>query len=182
MSNYLMTTLVGGVATVVLLGGFACTSDVTDRSASPTAANANAGQPSAATAPTLSAEERKRLRKQGDSGADYPWISAEDLKARLDRREKTIIVNTRSALSDQIVAGAIEVSELDIEKWAAGIPKTTTIVTYCGCPMDAAAVRAALTLQKLGFADVHVLHGGLEAWQAAGYPTQRAKTGAATTK
>ena len=43
------------------------------------------------------------------------------------------------------------------------------VVTYCDCPNDASAAKAALRLSALGY-DVQVLAGGFQAWAAAGLP------------
>ena len=45
----------------------------------------------------------------------------------------------------------------------------TVLVAYCDCPGDVTAARAALLLAARGF-HVHVLAGGIAAWQAAGLP------------
>jgi rhodanese-related sulfurtransferase len=51
---------------------------------------------------------------------------------------------------------------------AAEWPQDVPIVTYCDCPNDASATRAAALLAKRGLG-VHVLSGGLDGWLEAGY-------------
>jgi rhodanese-related sulfurtransferase len=39
---------------------------------------------------------------------------------------------------------------------------------YCACPNDASAAQVARRLMAAGFRNVRPLHGGIDAWQAAG--------------
>ena len=57
--------------------------------------------------------------------------------------------------------GALDASAL------AGLPPGAELITYCACPNDASAVRAAVWLQRQG-RRARVLHGGIEAWTSAG--------------
>lgn len=50
-------------------------------------------------------------------------------------------------------------------------PERVPIVTYCDCPNDASATRAAALLVKRGLA-VRVLSGGVAGWLEAGYPLE----------
>jgi membrane protein DedA with SNARE-associated domain/rhodanese-related sulfurtransferase len=52
----------------------------------------------------------------------------------------------------------------------------TVLVAYCDCPGDVTAARAALLLAARGFR-VHVLAGGIAAWQAAGLPLDEGAAG-----
>jgi len=158
---------------ILLLAACACQPEAPPPSA-PASMNGNSERNSR-TEPTLSAEKRRQLREEGNP--DYPWISAEELKARIDRKQKTILLDIGSGIAPTKVVGAMDILEVDIENWAAKIPKSSAIVTYCGCPQDAAAVRSALKLQKLGFTDVHVLKGGFEAWESAGFPIEPSSKG-----
>ena len=44
------------------------------------------------------------------------------------------------------------------------------VIVYCACPNEASAAAVAKRLMQAGFATVRPLGGGMEAWQAAGYP------------
>jgi rhodanese-related sulfurtransferase len=78
-------------------------------------------------------------------------------------------VRTRAAAGQGPgIPGSIRVPLGDIETWAHDRSRERHIVTYCTCPEDASAVRAAELLQVEGFA-VSALRGGLEAWHAR-YP------------
>ena len=50
------------------------------------------------------------------------------------------------------------------------LPRDRDIVVYCTCPNEASAARVARILMNHGFKKVRPLHGGLDAWVAAGHP------------
>lgn len=131
MRNRVVLAIVVSLAAIGLLVWTVNRYGLMDRSRPMHTANSNAGPTSRPTEPQLSAEERKRIREQSGADSRYPWISAVDLKARIDRHEKLFILNTRSSISDPILPGALEVLEDDVESWAAKVPKSASIVTYC---------------------------------------------------
>ncbi|MCA9864326.1 MAG: hypothetical protein KC432_14935, partial [Thermomicrobiales bacterium] len=95
-------------------------------------------------------------------------ISPETLASWLEGDDPPIVLDVRSrAAAGQGggIPGSIRVPLDDIETWARDRPRERPIVTYCTCPEDASAVRAAELLQAEGFA-VSALRGGLAAWQA----------------
>ncbi len=49
------------------------------------------------------------------------------------------------------------------------LPRDRDIILYCTCPSEASAARVAKVLMNHGFKKVRPLHGGLDAWRAAGY-------------
>jgi len=53
------------------------------------------------------------------------------------------------------------------------VPKDGEVIVYCGCPNEASAVKVAQTLKQLGFGRVRPLHGGIDAWIAAGHDVER---------
>lgn len=59
----------------------------------------------------------------------------------------------------------------EIERRAGDLPKNHQIVAVCRSGRRSA--EAAMTLARLGFANVGQLTGGLEAWEQAGLPTER---------
>lgn len=50
------------------------------------------------------------------------------------------------------------------------LPRDREIIAYCSCPNEASAAQVAKLLMDNGFRRVRPLHGGLDAWIAAGYP------------
>ena len=58
-------------------------------------------------------------------------MTAKDLKMRLDKGEKVIIIDARHELGGQILKGAIHVPSDKLEAWARDADKNSVIVTYC---------------------------------------------------
>lgn len=87
-----------------------------------------------------------------------------------------VIVDVRAGAmqTDQRIPGARRVelpavAGLALDGW----PGEAPVVTYCACPNDASAARAAHLLARRGL-DVRVLDGGIDAWTEAGYPLESA--------
>ena len=107
-------------------------------------------------------DARKRVRE----------TNADEVKARLDRGEKLLIVDVReeSEYARDHLPGAIHlgkgVLERDVEE---RIPDTgAEIVLYCGGGFRSAL--AADNLQKMGYTNVLSMDGGIRAWRERGYP------------
>ena len=96
-------------------------------------------------------------------------ITAKELKERLDKGEKVVIVDARHDLNGQIIKSAVHVPMDKLEDWAKGIDKKTVIVTYCTCPHDEAADAEVKKLQTMGFKRAYALSGGLDAARSAGF-------------
>ncbi|PYT04595.1 MAG: hypothetical protein DMF60_14815 [Acidobacteria bacterium] len=98
-----------------------------------------------------------------------PQITAKDLKDRLDKGEKIIIIDARHELGGQILKGAIHIPMDKLEEWAKDADKDSVIVTYCTCPHDEAADAEVKKLQTMGFKRAYALSGGLDAARSAGF-------------
>ena len=105
------------------------------------------------------------------AGADF--VSAVELREKLARGEPVTLIDLRSADvyagSDGKIRGAIHIKERRLRARLAlpplrDVPRESEVVTYCACPDDEAAVRAARTLSAAGFKRVRVLKGGWRAW------------------
>ncbi len=103
-----------------------------------------------------------------------PMISVDDLKARLDAGDDISIVDVRTAKDFAGKLGHIRqainlpledmpdsLSELDLD-----LEKTIALI----CTTDRRSAKAAQILTSHGFADVHVVIGGMKDWNANGYP------------
>jgi membrane protein DedA with SNARE-associated domain/rhodanese-related sulfurtransferase len=105
-----------------------------------------------------------------------PRIAARELAERLARGEDILLVDVRGAdlLPSTRLPGAMH-APLGSEAFdrLAALPGRAELVTYCDCPNDVSAARAALDLARRGLA-VRVLSGGFEAWRAAGLPVDAA--------
>src|SRR5690349_15435377 len=107
-------------------------------------------------------ETRKRVRE----------TTADEVKAKLDRGEKFLLVDVReeSEFAKDHLPGAVHlgkgVIERDIE---ARVPQLDTeMVLYCGGGFRSAL--AADNLQKMGYTKVISMDGGIRGWREKNYP------------
>jgi membrane protein DedA with SNARE-associated domain/rhodanese-related sulfurtransferase len=110
-------------------------------------------------------------------GAGIPRIEVAELRRLLERQPRPLVLDLRSDLlreGDTGVPGSLPVELAVLE--ARGklstydFPYDRDIVTYCACPNDISAVRAAKALRRRGYARAVVLRGGAEAWSAVEEP------------
>ncbi len=100
-------------------------------------------------------------------------IDVADLYDIMQTGAKPIVVDVRSAtaraLDPRGIPGALFVPMESVATHLADLPRDADIILYCACPSEATAARVAQLLIKHGFKKVRPLHGGLDAWVAAGY-------------
>jgi membrane protein DedA with SNARE-associated domain/rhodanese-related sulfurtransferase len=100
-------------------------------------------------------------------------IEVGELYELLQAGAQPIIVDVRSptarALEPRWIPGALHVPLDAITERLRDLPRDRDIVLYCACPSEASAARVARILMNHGFKKVRPLHGGLDAWRAAGY-------------
>ena len=109
-----------------------------------------------------------RTGMKPDDGSSKQAISAKDLKERLDKGEKIVIIDARAGLNGQIIKGALHIPEDKLKEWSNTADKAAVIVTYCTCPHDEASEEEVEMLRKWGFQNAYSLTGGLKAALAAG--------------
>jgi rhodanese-related sulfurtransferase len=82
-----------------------------------------------------------------------------------------VIVDVRSshAQREGRISGAMPISLEDIGKLVRDLPLDSEVIIYCACPNEASAARIAKQLMQKGFTRVRPLHGGIDAWVAAGH-------------
>lgn len=107
-------------------------------------------------------DSRKRVRE----------LTVDDVKAKLDRGEKFLLVDVReeSEFAKDHLPNAIHlgkgVIERDIEE---RVPDTAApLVLYCGGGYRSAL--AADNLQKMGYTNVISMDGGIRVWREKGFP------------
>lgn len=103
-------------------------------------------------------------------------ISADELYAMLQQNLPTTILDVRSALTQAAsgrIPGAVAIDMNRIADGVTGVPVDHEVVVYCACPNEASAVKVAEKLRALGFRRVRPLHGGIDAWIAAGLGIER---------
>ena len=102
------------------------------------------------------------------------FITAEELKAQIAKNQPLTIIDVRSTGGsgddERKIKGAIHVKLRRLKYRLAfsplkDAPRDREVVTYCACPSDEAAIRAAQLLLDAGFKRVRVLKGGWVVWQ-----------------
>ena len=100
-------------------------------------------------------------------------IDVAELYELMQAGAEPIIVDVRSptarALEPRRIPGALHVTLDEIAKHMKDLPRDREIILYCTCPSEASAAGVARVLMNHGFKKVRPLHGGLDAWRAAGY-------------
>jgi membrane protein DedA with SNARE-associated domain/rhodanese-related sulfurtransferase len=100
-------------------------------------------------------------------------IDVSDLYDIMLTGAKPVIVDVRSAtaraLDPRGIPGALYIPMDNVAQHLVDLPRDAEIILYCACPSEATAARVAQLLMKHGFKKVRPLHGGLDAWVAAGY-------------
>jgi rhodanese-related sulfurtransferase len=104
--------------------------------------------------------------------AEVPFIEQAEAKQLVDQNRATLL-DIRDAESYVIshIPGALQIPLSRVQGEVPFLPKDKTIVAYCTCPHDEAAIEAVQILQHAGMQNGRVLRGGLQAWQQLGFPT-----------
>jgi rhodanese-related sulfurtransferase len=115
------------------------------------------------------------LRIVEDARARVKETNVEEVKSRLDRGEKFLLVDVReeSEFAKDHLPGAIHlgkgVIERDIESRVPDL--NTQMVLYCGGGFRSAM--AADNLQKMGYTKVFSMDGGVRGWREKNFPLTR---------
>jgi len=103
-------------------------------------------------------------------------ISVDELRAMMDKAVSATILDVRSQLTQTAsgrIPGARAIDMEKIHESIAGVPRDGEVIIYCACPNEASAVKVAQALKQVGFHRVRPLHGGIDAWIAAGHDVER---------
>ncbi len=103
-------------------------------------------------------------------------ISVEELRGLLDRGELPIILDVRSPLAqgqDGHIPGAISIDAQTLGDATPKLSAAGEVIVYCACPNEASSALIAKRLIQQGYSRVRPLHGGIDAWIAAGYAIER---------
>lgn len=103
-------------------------------------------------------------------------ITVAELKAKLADDQPVVIIDVRGADYDKSefrIKKALRIPPAELHSRMKELPREAEIVTYCACPTDGGAVKAALALQSEGFKRVRVLKGGWTAWNESNGPVER---------
>ncbi|WP_157896732.1 rhodanese-like domain-containing protein [Acidovorax carolinensis] len=108
--------------------------------------------------------------------ARLPQMLPAELAQRMREGAPVVVLDVRAVGAGLVlsegIAGALRIDIAALERdcpmdW----PTDALVVTYCACPNDASAVKAAQSLNKRG-RKAHVLNGGIEGWVRAGLPLE----------
>ncbi|PXV59856.1 membrane protein DedA, SNARE-associated domain [Dyella jiangningensis] len=104
-------------------------------------------------------------------------ITVEELNDAVMQGRKPVVVDVRSdgarLVDSRVIPGALLADVNSIERIAEAVPPDTELVLYCTCPNEYSAALVAKALMLRGYKRVRPLLGGLDAWDAAGYPVDR---------
>jgi rhodanese-related sulfurtransferase len=95
----------------------------------------------------------------------------------MDGGKRPVVVDVRSPgnrdLDPRFIPGALAMDVAEVDRRLERLPADREIIFYCTCPNEASAAQVAKKLIGLGYTKVRPLHGGLDAWIAAGYEVER---------
>src|SRR5437016_13840730 len=103
-----------------------------------------------------------------------PEVSPDDVKARLDRAEKPVLldVREREEFRQGFVPGAVSMPRgfLEMRVEEAVPEKSTPIVAYCAG--GTRSLLAGRDLKELGYTNVVSMRGGFTGWKNNGFPVK----------
>lgn len=102
-------------------------------------------------------------------------IAPELLRAKLDAKAKVGVVDLLRFEEDPEgvagIPGAMRIAPLELRrKKQIVVPPDVDIVLYCRSKNSFVSARVASAMQRRGINNVQILAGGLEAWEARGFP------------
>jgi rhodanese-related sulfurtransferase len=123
-----------------------------------------------------------------DATAAVPSARIEDVRGRMQDDPNTLVIDVRDSADarEASIPGAINIGYGNLlfaadnevpEAWRDSRlqDRSRPIITHCVVgPLGAIAAK---TLQDMGFTNVSYMEGGIEAWKAAGFPTEQRKNG-----
>jgi membrane protein DedA with SNARE-associated domain/rhodanese-related sulfurtransferase len=103
-------------------------------------------------------------------------MSVDELYQLMSTGSAPLVVDVRSVtarrLAPKRIPGAIHVPHDQVNQHLNDIARDREVILYCTCPNEASAAQVAKLLLREGFVRIRPLHGGLDAWIAAGYPVE----------
>jgi membrane protein DedA with SNARE-associated domain/rhodanese-related sulfurtransferase len=103
-------------------------------------------------------------------------ITVDEVRRLMDEGNIGMVIDVRSPMSQEItgrIPGAVTVDPQNIRFDLGAVEPQSEVVVYCACPNEASAVKVAKALMDHGFKRVRPLHGGIDAWIAAGHDVER---------
>ena len=113
----------------------------------------------------------------------YPLVTSEELKKLIDSSatQDIVVVDTQPSeyFQEAHVPGAVNLPYAERIRTPVNLPRAKTLVLYCPCEHEEESTAMATKLEKLGFARLKLLQGGLPRWRQLGYPTAGSSNGRA---
>jgi membrane protein DedA with SNARE-associated domain/rhodanese-related sulfurtransferase len=110
-------------------------------------------------------------------------ISVDELYQHMKSGAAPVVLDVRSltaqSMEQRRIPGALHLPVQQVSAQMDQLPRDRDIILYCTCPNEASAAQAARLLMSHGFRRVRPLHGGLDAWIAAGYAVEQVPAAAA---
>jgi membrane protein DedA with SNARE-associated domain/rhodanese-related sulfurtransferase len=103
-------------------------------------------------------------------------ITVDEVHRLMNEGSIGMVIDVRSPMSQEItgrIPGAVTVDPQNMTFDLVAVEPQSEVVVYCACPNEATAVKVAKALQQHGFKRVRPLHGGIDAWIAAGHDVER---------
>jgi membrane protein DedA with SNARE-associated domain/rhodanese-related sulfurtransferase len=115
----------------------------------------------------VKAWQRVQFRRQ----LQHPRASVEELNTMLSAGQHPLVIDVRlqSSHAESRIPGAVWINSNALEHGPAQLPLADEVIVYCACPNEASAVLVAKRLMQQGYRQVRALHGGIDAWTAAGF-------------
>jgi membrane protein DedA with SNARE-associated domain/rhodanese-related sulfurtransferase len=98
-------------------------------------------------------------------------ITVDEVRKLIEEGRMGTLVDVRSPLAQAAtgrIPGAVTVDPQNMKYDLVAVAPESEVVVYCACPNEATAVKVAKALVQHGFKRVRPLHGGIDAWIAAG--------------
>ena len=116
--------------------------------------------------------QRKRFLRQ----LIMDRITVDEVRSLIDAGKIGMVIDVRSPMSQEItgrIPGAVTIDPENLKFELIAVEPQSEVVVYCACPNEATAATVAKALIKHGFKRVRPLHGGIDAWIAAGHEVER---------
>ncbi len=128
--------------------------------------------------PSVGADQETDLGSvHGDGEASaiaVTLIAPADAKARYDEGKAAFVdLRPGDAYAAGHIADALSLTSQDLDARLQSLPPDGLIVTYTDQANEATSIRGAQILIEIGYPNVVALDGGIQAWQAAGYPVEQ---------
>lgn len=105
-----------------------------------------------------------------------PMLEVDELKERMDGGASPLVLDVRSPEEfigeSGHIAGAMNIPLSDLKQRITELGEAMERPIAIVCRTDMRSAKAAALLAKQGFTEVHVVHGGINAWNARHYPIE----------